>query len=86
MDAVVKELIDLLDECGIEHYKLDTTRKQLTIEYKEDFDRFFPKFDAKPMKLDSQKDKFLPYGWDHYAFFDYKEWRIEGNIIRKKNN
>ncbi len=80
-----KELIDLLDELNIENFTLNTEERKLVIHYKEDFDLFFPKLNAHP-ECFRDSAKILPYTATHYAFFEYKEWDIRGNIINNKAN
>jgi len=36
------------------------------------------------MRLSQDADQRLPYGANHWAFFDYKGWNIHGNIINKR--
>ncbi|MFH1503372.1 MAG: hypothetical protein ABIE36_01825 [Candidatus Diapherotrites archaeon] len=80
-----KELISLLDELNIVDFTINTEEKQLSIHYKEDFDIFFPKLNAKPEVL-RDRDKILPYGATHFASFDYNTWHIKGNILQHKPN
>lgn len=80
---VVKELTDLLKECEIDKYVLNTADKKLEIKYKEDFDIFYPRLNAEP-KMNDPNVYGAPYGFGLIAFFDYKGWEIKGWITHHK--
>ncbi len=63
--TVCKELIDLLDKCGI-----------------EDFDAFYPMLNADPQV--NEPGYGTPYHFGKVAFFEYKDWRVQGAITVHK--
>jgi hypothetical protein len=72
---VINELTDLLKKCKIDDYILNTHDHELTIYYKEDFNKFFPKLNAQPF---FEKNNYS--GQISLPKFDYKNWTIFGNV------
>lgn len=81
---IITTLLEKLLECRINDFDLNARERVLTFTYKEDFDRYLREFpNAEPVvKKDTRGN--LPYGWDHYAFFEYDGWEIRGNIVSRK--
>ena len=75
--AVLKELSSLLEECKIDEWAIDTKNKKLTIYYKEDFDRFYPRLNAEPTISDPHGYG-APYGAGHWAFFITRDGKLKG--------
>ncbi len=79
----IEELTNLLKECKIDEYVLDTQERILEIKYKEDFETFFPKLNAEPMIEKNDYCGMYPFGLS--AFFLYNGWTISGRITNYKN-
>lgn len=82
--GIIRTLLEKLEECRIDSFVLDAEKKVLIILYREDFVKYFPKLNGKPKVMKDERGV-LPYGWDHYAFFNYEGWEIRGNIIHHKS-
>ena len=80
----IDELINALKKCEIDDFKIEGKERKLIIGNKDDFDRYLKEFpDAKPME-ESSSDPYAPYGHNHWAFFKYKAWCVDGNIVKRK--
>ena len=83
-DETRTELINILDECDIQAFELNTSSRTLHIKYKEDFDNFYPKLSANP-KVNTPEYG-TPYHFGKVAFFYYNGWRVQGGITVTKSN
>lgn len=80
----IDDLIEALKKCEIDDFKIDGKERTLTIGNRDDFNRYLKEFpSAKPMK-ESSSDPYAPYGHNHWAFFRYMAWTVNGNIVIRK--
>ncbi len=80
----IDDLIEALRKCEIDDFKIEGKERILIIGNRDDFNRYLKEFpSAKPMK-ESSSDTYAPYGHNHWAFFMYKAWKVDGNIVKRK--